>query len=875
MNFSTSRRPLVIWVATVLAVASIAAFFEPSAAFRLVKTKLKQISSPVSTLTTPAPQAFAKPTPMRPVPLPDTGTSQFRKLIVKNLGPVINSSSEDFGPTVTADGRTMYFVSRRKDGSKGYDDFWGTTNPSGDDTTWTAPVNMESINSELGDGAASIAADGQTIYFATNRGTSGTNDMNIWVATLDGHEWKNMHEVGSPINTNKWESQPAISPDGKKLFFASNRPGRVGNEKATNLDIFVSHQMPDGRWGEPVNLGSTINTSEYDGSPFMAADGQTLYFCSNGHGGEGQRDIFMSEFKGPSDTDWTTPVALPPPINSPANEMFLTIPASGNVLFFSSDRGGGSGALDIYVAFNPPQPKPTLVLRGICYDVNTNEKLAAHVVITDEQTGDTVYNKQANSETGEYVCVLTANKQGYLGGSYMISATEPNHFPYPATRENIPLRNDSSRVITHDIPMNNEVPPEVRWVTETPELLKEPGMADRFSGFKGLIVRERLTVELYALLPMIFFDPGQSTFPSRYVLFTDPAQTNGFSEDTISATLNGYYNYLNCLGLRLRKHPDAKITLIGCNSQQKDNDAEKSTDLSRARAENVKKYLVDIWGIDASRLPIEARGLPANSTLSTTIEGIEENRRVEVSSDDWEIIKPIRKEMLVKYPDFRTAKFSMKNGIKDDRVKSRELSITHNGQEWAHISDLGPVSAAESPEWNWRSDADHKLPADETDFGVQLLVTDVAGKVHKSNVDLTGVRQFSQKDVAVVHMKDKTQETYNLILFKYNSSEMGKWNSKILNDYVFDRIKPASDVQVNGYTDNLGTPDYNLKLSSNRASATLRDIQARIKNNVHTLKATGYGKGTAEVPPLYPNQTPEGRYYNRTVQVVIETPINQ
>lgn len=874
MNFSTSRRPLVIWVATVLAVASIVAFFEPSAAFRLVKNKIKQISSPMSTLTTPAPQAFAKPIPFTPAPIPDTATDQFRSLIVKNLGPIINSGAEDFGPTVTADGRTMYFVSRRS-GGKGYDDFWGTTNPSADDTTWTQPINMSAINSEIGDGAASIAADGQTIYFATNRGTSTSNDMNIWVATLDGHEWKNMHEVGAPINTTKWESQPAISPDGKKLFFASNRDGKVGNEKGSNVDIFVSHQMPDGRWGEPVNLGEKINTAGYDGSPFLAADGQTLYFCSNGRGGEGKNDIFMSEFKGPTDADWSDPVALPPPINSPANDMFLTVPASGNVLFFSSDRGGGSGALDIYVAFNPPKPKPTLVLRGICYDVNTNEKLAAHVVITDEQTGDTVYNKEANSETGEYLCVLSVNKQGYTGGSYMISATEPNHFPYPPTRENIPLRNDSSRVVTHDIPMNNEVPPVVRWVTQTPELLSKPGMAQRFADFKGLIVREQLTIELYALLPMIFFDPGESAFPSRYVLFTDPSQTNGFSEDTISATLNGYYNYLNCLGLRLRNHPDAKITLVGCNSQQKDNDAEKSTDLSRARAENVKKYLVDIWGIDPARLPIEARGLPANSTLSTTIEGIEENRRVEVQSSDWEIIKPIRKEMLVKYPDFRTAKFSMSNGIKDDRVKSRELIITHNGQEWAKLTDLGSVSATESPEWNWRSDVGRKLPTDETDFGVQLIVTDVGDRVHKSNVDMTMVRQFSQKDVTAEHLTDKTRETYNLILFKYNSSEMGPANQRILNEYVFDRIQPTSDVQVNGYTDILGTPDYNLKLSSNRANATMKDIQAKVKGNVHTLKSTGFGKGSDEFPPLYPNQTPEGRYYNRTVQVVIETPINQ
>lgn len=865
MNFSSSRRPLVIGLATVLAVIAMTTLFEPSVAFRSVKAKLKQWTAAPSSSPSASYKAFSKPMPPVPMPQPDTSTNQFRKLVVKNLGPIINSGSEDFGPTITADGRTMYFVSRRP--GKGYDDFWVTTNPSADDSTWTAPNNLSDINSEFGDGAASIAADGQTIYFATNRGTTEKNDMNIWVATLEGRDWKNMHEVGAPINTTKWESQPAISPDGKRMFFASNRAGKMGTENGANVDIFISHLLPDGRWSEPVNLGPKINTSGYDGSPFLAADGQTLYFCSDGHGGVGKKDIFFSEFIGPNDQDWSTPIALPEPINSSSDDMFLTVPASGSVLFFASNRGGGSGGLDIYMAMNPPQPKPTLVLRGICFDINTNDKLAAHVIIKDEQTGDIVYDKVANSETGEYLCVLTANKTGYLGGSYLVSATEANHFPYPETRVSIPLRNDSSRIITHDIPMNNEEPPVVKWITEKPALMTElPG---KFPDFKGVIIREKLTIELFALLPMVFFDEGNGSIPPRYVLYSSPAETQGFTEDTITATYNGYYNYLNCLGFRLRNHPDAKIGLVGCNSQQ--SAQEKSTDLSRTRAENVKKYLVDIWGIDAGRISLEARNLPANSTLSTTPEGIEENRRVEVLSEDWEIIKPIRRETLVKYPDYRTAKFSLKNGIRDERVKSRELVITHAGTEWARISDLGAISTTESGEWNWRSDAGRTLPADETDLGVQLNVTDVAGKVHQSAVDMTGVRQFSQKDVTSEHLPDKTRETYNLILFKYNSSEMGKWNQKILQEFVFPRIKGGSDVNVNGYTDILGTPDYNLKLSSNRASATMRDIQAKVKGNVHTLKSTGYGKSA----PLYPNETPEGRYYNRTVQVVIESPIEQ
>ncbi|HET6512719.1 MAG TPA: hypothetical protein VFH43_11045, partial [Candidatus Kapabacteria bacterium] len=483
-----------------------------------------------------------------PPPPQDTAMAAFiGKLIVRNLGRIVNSGAQDFGPTITADGGTMYFVTRRDNPQDGYGshDFWVSTSPDASDSTWVAPRPVNDINTPSADGAASIAADGQTIFFASNRNTTEPNDINIWVATLDGRDWKNVREVGPPVNTTKFESQPSISPDGRRLYFASNRED---SKNFGTVDIFVSRQLADGRWGEPVNLGSKINSKGYDGSPFISTDGTTLYFCSEREHPDalGGRDFYRSEWVGPSDSDWTYPVHFPAPINSDKHEMFLTVPAAGNVLYFSSDRSGGSGEYDLYVATMPPPPKHNLVLRGRAYDVNTQANLGANVVVVDEQTGDTVYNRAANSATGEYLVVLSANSRGELGGSYIVSATEPNHFPYPPTPVRIPLRSDTSRIVTHDIPMNNEEPPLVQWMTTPPALLTElPTASQRWPNFEGVIIRERETIELFALLPMVFFDEGNGTLPGRYVLYTDPAQTQGFREDTLTATLNAYYNYLN------------------------------------------------------------------------------------------------------------------------------------------------------------------------------------------------------------------------------------------------------------------------------------------------------------------------------------------
>ncbi len=800
------------------------------------------------------------PTP--PPPPPDSNNA-FSKLRVRNLGKIVNSSDHDFGETVTADGRTMFFVSRRP-GGKGLDDFWMTTCAEGNDTDWTAPINVGDINSEFADGAASIASDGQTIYFATNRGTTGRNDVNIWTATLDGIQWKNVREVGAPVNTSAWESQPSISPDGKKLFFTSSRDPHYG--PSTSTDIFVARQLPDGRWGEPVNLGSKINTTSDEGSPFIAADGTTLYFFSRRPGGLGKADLYSSEFKGPSDTDWTEPVALPAPINSPAEDMFLTVPASGDVLYFTSNRDGGSGNYDIWQATNPPKPKPSLVLRGTCYDMNTKEKLGAHVVITDAQTGDTMYNKFANSSTGEYLAVFSANAKGELGGSYLISATEPNHFPYKATREYIPLRDDTSRIVTHDIPMTNENPPHVEWHTTTPQLMVEH--PDKYPGFKGVIIREQQTIELFTLLPMLFFDEGAGMLPSRYVLYSSPDQTNGFSEDTLSSTLNSYYNYLNILGERLRKNPKSTFRMVGSISM--DVAKEQDIKVSQQRVEFVKNYLVSIWGIDAGRIKTEAKKLPENARLATTPEGIEENRRVQVYSDDWEIVHPVLFKQNVKRPDQPVGNIGMVNGLRDETIANRELDISYHGQPWAVLSDLGPVTTSERRDWNWRSQNGNKLPQGEDDFEVVLKVTDKTGRVVSSNVDKIGVRQFSVSDVVAEHLSDKTRETYNLVLFEYNSAEMGKWNHKILDAYVYDRIQPNSDVTINGYTDILGTDDYDEKLSIRRSDAVKKDIDGHVKGRAKTIVSHGYGKTN----PLYTNSLPEGRNYNRTVQVLVETPIN-
>jgi Tol biopolymer transport system component len=147
--------------------------------------------------------------------------------------------------------------------------------------------------------------------------------------------------LGAPINTENVEDSPFISTDGNWLYFSSNRDGGSGG-----MDIWVSQKV-SGVWTTPVNLGSTINSSANEGGIYVSPDGNKLYFTSDRAGGLGGSDIWVSTKVG---GNWTPPVNIGAPINSPAEDGFLCLSSDGNKLYFSSTREGGYGGLDIWVS---------------------------------------------------------------------------------------------------------------------------------------------------------------------------------------------------------------------------------------------------------------------------------------------------------------------------------------------------------------------------------------------------------------------------------------------------------------------------------------------------------------------------------------------
>jgi Tol biopolymer transport system component len=264
-----------------------------------------------------------------------------------NLGPTVNSSYTDYCLRISADGLELYFSSRRS-GGYGLVDIWVTTRAT-TDINWGTPVNLgPTVNSSSTDSGPSISADGLSLFFHSWRpGGHGGGDLYVTTRVTTKHPWRTPMNLGPPVSSSYDEILPSISSDGLQLYFSEwevLRPGGYGGS-----DIWVTtRETISSPWGTPVNLGPTVNSSSHDDGPFITADGLMLFFSPyNRPGGFGGVDLWVTT-RPTTEDDWVTPVNLGPEINSSYHEEFPSISADGSTLYFDSDLPGGVGDYDLW-----------------------------------------------------------------------------------------------------------------------------------------------------------------------------------------------------------------------------------------------------------------------------------------------------------------------------------------------------------------------------------------------------------------------------------------------------------------------------------------------------------------------------------------------
>ena len=364
-----------------------------------------------------------------------------------NPGPAINSRYAEYSPALTADEQTLIFTRKKplyEDASAGYiyyyEDFYVSRYRNGE---WKEAENLgPPLNTRGNEGAQTITADGRHLYFTACNRADGLGSCDIYYSRRDGSRWSTPVNVGRPLNSAAWESQPSISADGQRIFFASSRTGSIGP-----TDIWMATRNASGNWNTPVNLGPVINTKGNELSPFIHADNQTLYFASDGHPGMGGLDIFYS--RRDEQGNWGEPVNIGYPINTHGDEFALIVGASGQWAWFASDIEGGYGDSDLYVFELHPEARPATVtyMKGLVFDLDTREPIGAGFELKDVQSGELITASEADPNDGSFLVAIPTGRDlalnvshtGYLFFSEHFSYADPKTSPEPYLR-NIPLK---------------------------------------------------------------------------------------------------------------------------------------------------------------------------------------------------------------------------------------------------------------------------------------------------------------------------------------------------------------------------------------------------------------------------------------------------
>jgi len=363
-----------------------------------------------------------------------------------DLGDSINTKYDEYFPSITADDNTIYFTRQipRESADPNMEhtfneDIYVSEKQDG---IWGKALNIgPPINTPRNEGAVCISADGQTMLFVGCDREDGYGSCDIYISKKFGNNWAKPVNIGPPINTKWGESQPSISPDGKTIYFISDRPGGIGG-----YDIWKSTIQADGRWGNAVNMGPKINTPKNEGAPFIHSDNQTLYFVSKGHVGMGGYDIFVSRLDAKG--EWSEPVNLGYPINSADDETSIIVDAKGTTAYISSDRKDSRGGLDIYSFELYPDARPYKVsyVKGKVFDKETNKPLEVHFELLDVASSKIIMEAYSNKISGDFLVCLPAGKE------YALHASKDGYLFYS---ESFDLKSTTNKIdsVKMNVPM--------------------------------------------------------------------------------------------------------------------------------------------------------------------------------------------------------------------------------------------------------------------------------------------------------------------------------------------------------------------------------------------------------------------------------------
>lgn len=396
-----------------------------------------------------------------------------------------------------------------------------------------------------------------------------------------------------------------------------------------------------------------------------------------------------------------------------------------------------------------------------------------------------------------------------------------------------------------------------------------PSVPSHYRPFRGLVVERTDIVSRFPLLPYVFFDVGSGAIPKRYDLFTDPDQTTAFNDSAFGADqIAWHHQVLNVIGYRMKKYPAASISIVGCNADQPGRG--EGLGISERRARVIADYLTGIWGVDPSRITVlPPRNLPAHSTPGNTPAADAENRRADIASSDYDIMKPVvaRESRRLALPD--SVWFRLRNPIPDSLIDVRWIEIRRNDSLWVRLENIGRGDTL-SPGYNWgRKGNRDSLPDDERPFVAQLVVRDIEGEEYRSDTAVIPVEIVDQaKRIRTGRLHEVAEDFMFLAL---DTAGAGPIAARFIRESMAPIVDSTSTIEVIGYGD-----------FPSREIGRVRESAARARRN-SDMMADALRRGLATRParililpprvdPLFRGETPEDRFYYRVVSIRVITP---
>jgi len=376
----------------------------------------------------------------------------------ENAGEAINTTEDEYWPSLNGESNALVFtrlITKDAAGKKiayPQEDFYVSQK---DSAGWQNALPLgPPVNTGENEGAQCISADGRLLFFTGCGRPDGLGSCDIYMSVRQKGKWSEPVNLGNPVNSNFWESQPSVSADGRLLYFTSNRKGGKGK-----MDIWRAEELgvsPEGFpvYGKVINMES-VNTSGNELSPFIHADGKTLYFASDFWPGMGGKDLFFITL---DSTKTSLPQNLGYPVNTSANEEGLVVEVSGDCAWYTANNTGFGGR-DIFT-FQLPEalkPQPMSWVKGKVINRKTGQLILSEIVLNDLVGNKLIQHLYPFENEGEFLfCLpsghnygLNISKPGYLFHSenFNLLATNNRHQPLTLTIALDPIETGKTTIL--------------------------------------------------------------------------------------------------------------------------------------------------------------------------------------------------------------------------------------------------------------------------------------------------------------------------------------------------------------------------------------------------------------------------------------------